>query len=261
MSIRYFYCIGTLVARYVPDHLFPMKTVSPHWLCRLLSSTGIGPLLIVSFALMLNGCATPRSVTSVNFSPEKYERVAVMAVAEQPDINPGLLRRMEDEFTMEIISKGYSVVSRSDVQRVVQELKFQGSSGLTDGGERAAAKVGKILNVPGIVLVGVNNVAEREHYTPASSGYTRNKKGEVSAYSNGPSTMMISSAAVSARLVDVQTTDVLWVGQASSGGGDSPLSILQSGFGDGMGGAENMAHILAVRVAKTYPPRFPKPAK
>jgi hypothetical protein len=132
---------------------------------------------------------------------------------------------------------------------------------MTDTGERGAARIGKILNVPGIVLVGVNNVAEQNHYTPGSSGYTRNKKGEVSAYSTGPSNMVISSAAVSARLVDVQTTDVLWVGQDSSGGGDSPLSILQSGFGDGMGGAENMAHILALRVAKTYPPRFPKPSK
>ena len=237
-----------------------MKTASPHWVLCSLSTTGLRSLLGFAVALLLNGCATPRSVTSANFSPEKFGRVAVMAVAEQPNINPGLLRRMEDEFTMEIINKGYSVVSRSDVQRVVQELRFQ-ESGLTNGGERAAAKVGKILNVPGIVLVGINNVGEREHYTPGSSGYTRNKKGEVSSYSTGPSSMVISSAAVSARLVDVETTDVLWVGQASSGGGDSPLSILQSGFGDGMGGAENMAHILAVRVAKTYPPRFPKPAK
>lgn len=210
---------------------------------------------------MLVGCATPRSVTSANFSPEKYARVAVIAIAEQPNVNPGLLRRMEDEFTMEIINKGYSVVSRSDVQRVVKEMDLQNNSGLTDGRDRAAAKLGKILNVPGIVLVGVNNVGEREHITPASSGYYRNKKGQVSAYSHDASSIMISSAAVSARLIDVQTTDVLWVGQASGGGGDSPLSILQSGFGDGMGGAENMAHTYAVRVAKTYPPRFPKPGK
>ncbi len=238
-----------------------MKTVFPRWVLPFRPTTGLGSLLGFAVALLLSGCATPRSVTSANFSPEKFRRVAVMAVAEQPNINPGLLRRMEDEFTMEIINKGYSVVSRSDVQRVVQELNFQQNSGLTNGGERAAARIGKILNVPGIVLVGVNNVGEREHYTPGSSSYTRNKKGEVSSYSTGPSSMVISSAAVSARLVDVETTDVLWVGQASSGGGDSPLSILQSGFGDGMGGAENMAHILAVRVAKTYPPRFPKPAK
>jgi hypothetical protein len=215
---------------------------------------------VLAASLILSSCAVPRSVTSSNFKAENYGRVAVIAVAEQPNINPGLLRRMEDEFTMEIIGKGYSVVSRSDVQRVVTEMNFQ-ASGLTDSGEKGAAKIGKILNVPGIVLVGVNNVAEQNHFTPGSSGYTRNKKGEVSSYSTGPSNMVISSAAISARLIDVQTTDVLWVGQASSGGGDSPLSILQSGFGDGMGGAENMAHVLAKRVAKTYPSRFPNPTK
>jgi hypothetical protein len=215
--------------------------------------------LTASFSLA--SCATPRSVTSANFDPEKFSRVAVLAIAEQPDVNPGLLRRMEDEFTMAIINKGYSVVSRSDVQRVMREIDFQRNSGLTDSGERTASKIGKILNVPGIVLVAVNNIGEREHYTPGSSGYSRSKNGEVSSYSYGPSSMVISSAAVSARLIDVQTTDVLWIGQASSGGGDSPMSILQSGFGDGAGGAENMAHIMALRISKTYPARYPKPAK
>ena len=218
-------------------------------------------LAALTITFSFASCATPRSVTSANFNPEKFSRVAVVAIAEQPNINPGLLRRMEDEFTMEIINKGYSVVSRSDVQRVMKEIDFQQNSGLTDSGERTASKIGKILNVPGIVLVGVNNVGEREHYTPSSSGYSRNKKGEVSSYSHGPSSMVISSAAVRARLIDVQTTDVLWIGQANSGGGDSPMSILQSGFGDGAGGAENMAHTMALRISKTYPARYPKPAK
>jgi hypothetical protein len=224
---------------------------------RLLLVPGVA--LFISFSLA--SCATPRAVTSANFNPEKFSRVAVVAIAEQPNINPGLLRRMEDEFTMEIINKGYTVVSRSDVQRVMKEIDFQQNSGLTDSGERTASKIGKILNVPGIVLVGVNNVGEREHYTPGSSSYSRNRNGEVSSYSRGPSSLVISSAAVSARLIDVQTTDVLWIGQASSGGGDSPMSILQSGFGDGAGGAENMAHMMALRISKTYPPRYPRQAK
>jgi hypothetical protein len=218
-------------------------------------------LIAATLLLSLTSCVSPRSVTSASYDPEKYSRVAVLAIAEQPNVNPGLLRRMEDSFTMEIIQKGYSVVSRSDVQRVLQEVNFQRNSGLTDSGDRTAAKIGKILNVPAIVLVGVNNVGEHEHYTPASSGYTRRKDGQVSAYSYGPSSIMISSAAVSARLIDVQTTDVLWIGQASSGGGDSPISVLQSGFGDGAGGAENMAHIMALRISKTYPPRYPKAKK
>jgi len=216
-------------------------------------------VLTAATAFGFASCATPRSVVSPNFNPEKYSRVAVIANGEQAGINPGILRRMEDEFTMEIIRKGYSVVSRSDVERVTKEIQFQ-HSGLTDPAQQAS-KIGKILNVPGIVLVAVNNVEEKNHYVPERNGYTRNKKGEVSAYSSGPSNLVISSAAVSGRLIDVSTTDVLWVGQASSGGGDSPLSILQSDFGEGMGGAENLAHALAVKVARTYPDRFPKPAK
>lgn len=216
-------------------------------------------VLLASVAFGLSSCATPRSAVSPNFSPEKYSRVAVMANAEQDGVNPGVLRRMEDEFTMELIRKGYSVVSRSDVQRVIKEIQFQ-NSGLTDSAQQAA-KIGKILNVPGFVLVAVNNVEDKNHYVAASSGYSQNKKGETFAYSNGPSNLVISSAAISARLIDVSSTDVLWVGEAKSGGGDSPMSILQSGFGEGMGGAENLAHTLAIKVAKTYPDRYPKPAR
>jgi hypothetical protein len=190
----------------------------------------------------------------MNYAPEKYARVATFAIPEQPGINPGLLRRVEDDFTMKIITKGYSVVSRSDVDRVMREIGFQ-TSGLTDPTQKAA-QMGKILNVPGIVLISVNHVQERQHVIPASSGSYRDKKGRFRSYESGPAVTTISSAAVSARLIDVSTTDVLWMGQASSGGGENPLSVLQSSFGEGMGGAEHLAHILASKVASTYPPRF-----
>jgi hypothetical protein len=213
---------------------------------------------MILVAIGFSSCAVPQASVNPNFSAEKYNRVAIVAVAEQPDINPGVLRRMEDEFEMGIMKKGYSVVSRSDVERVMKEISFQ-NSGLTDS--RGACQIGKVLNVRGIVLVSVNNVKTETHEIAASSGVYRDKKGRVSAYSHGPSQYEIASAAVSARLIDVETTDVMWIGQASSGGGDSPLSMLQSSFGEGMGGAENLAHSLAGKVADTFPSRFPKPAR
>jgi hypothetical protein len=206
-------------------------------------------------AIGFSSCAIPQATVNPRFSAEQYNRLAIIAVAEQPNINPGILRRMEDEFEMKIMQKGYSVVSRSDVAHVIQEVQFQ-NSGLTDS--RGACQLGKVLNVRGIVMVSVNNVKTETYTTAASSGYTRDEEGRTSAYSNGPSQYNIASAAVSARLIDVETTDVMWIGSAKSGGGDSPLSLLQSSFGEGMGGAENLAHTLATKVAETFPDRFQK---
>lgn len=215
----------------------------------------IARLIVLTASFMLVACSTPSAVTSPHYNPEKYARVAVIAIPEQPDINPGLLRRIEDSCNMEIMKKGYSVVSRSDIARVMNELNFQKMS-LTDQSTKVT-QVGKILKVPGIVLASVNNVREIDHVLPETYSSGSSNSGSYSSYS-GAQVTTISSAAVSARLVDVSTADVLWIGQASLGGAENPFSALSSMVGEGSGGAENLAHILAKKVAASYPDRFPK---
>ena len=161
---------------------------------------------VVLASIGFSSCAVPQATTNPNFSAEKYNRMAIIAVAEQPNVNPGILRRMEDEFEMALMKKGYSAVSRSDVARVMKEIQFQ-NSGLTDS--RGACQIGKVLNVHGIVLVSVNNINTETHEIAASSGYWTDKKGKTTAYSNGPSQRQIHSAAISARLIDVETSDVM----------------------------------------------------
>jgi hypothetical protein len=217
---------------------------------------------LLATLFLLVSCATPTTVTSPYYNPEKYSRVAVIAIPEQPDINPGLLRRIEDSCNMEIMKKGYSVVSRSDIARVMNEMNFQRMS-LVDQSTKVT-QIGKILKVPGIVIASVNNVREIEHVLPesySSGTYVNNGSARSHSSYSGAQVTTISSAAVSARLVDVSTTDVLWIGQASLGGAENPFSALSSMVGDGSGGAENLAHILAMKVASTYPDRFPKTKK
>lgn len=218
----------------------------------------IARLLFLTAPCILVSCSTPSAVTSPHYNPEKYSRVAVIAIPEQQDVNPGLLRRIEDSCNMEIMKKGYSVVSRSDIARVMNELNFQRMS-LTDQSTKVT-QIGKILKVPGIVIASVNNVREIAHVLPETYSSGSNNDRSYSNYS-GAQVTTISSAAVSARLVDVSTADVLWIGQASLGGSENPFSALSSMVGEASGGAENLAHILAKKVAASYPDRFPKNKK
>jgi hypothetical protein len=66
-------------------------------------------------------------------------------------------RLIEDIFIKESISKGYRVVSRSDIEPLLQEMGFQKHSGLTD---KDAAELGRILNVPAVVIVAITQEEE-----------------------------------------------------------------------------------------------------
>ena len=92
-------------------------------------------------------------------------------------------------FVQVLIQKGYRLVSRSDMQALLKEQAFQ-NSGLTDDNAVAA---GKILNVPGVLLVGV---------TQSTADPVIGRRPGMSG--------SIARAAVGARLVDVATGEVRW---------------------------------------------------
>jgi hypothetical protein len=90
-------------------------------------------------------------------------------------------RQIEDIFIKESISKGYRVVSRSDIEPLLQEMGFQKHSGLTD---KDAAELGRMLNVPAVVIVAI----------------TRDER---------------DASALGVRLISVEEAEVLW---ANAGG-------------------------------------------
>jgi hypothetical protein len=107
-----------------------------------------------------------------------YRELAVLIVGGELDF--GNRRAIEDIFLQELLSKGYVLASRTDVDALVQEIGFQ-SSDLT---APEIARLGELLNVRALLLVSV------------------------------PVTGQTST--MSARLVSVARGQVLWVDRVSS---------------------------------------------
>ena len=82
--------------------------------------------VLASFGLLvIAGCGSQRgeSVTSVNFNASKYEKVAIVDVAGAV-YGEGIKGQISDLFTMELVRKGYSVIERARIQKLIEEQKF-----------------------------------------------------------------------------------------------------------------------------------------
>jgi len=101
---------------------------------------------------------------------------------------------IEDIFTKHAFQKGYRVSDRSDVDRVLQEIRFE-QSGLT---ENDAARLGQMLNVPAVLLVTVTGM----NVTGQPNGFIING---VTQYN------YTSRCGMSARLIGVESAEVLGI--------------------------------------------------
>lgn len=100
------------------------------------------------------------------------------------------LRFIEDELIMQLMQKGYTLASRHDMEALTREMQFQ-NSGLT---QADAARLGRLLNVPAILLVEVTYLSNNGN---AFSGYQP------------------PAASLSARLIQVESGEILWASSAS----------------------------------------------
>lgn len=163
----------------------------------------------------------PECVLSPGFSTARVTKLAILVHDPDGTCPEAARRRIEDAAIGPLLRGGYAIASRSDVERVLEELKFQSSSGLT---EANAAKFGKMLNVSSVLVLSVTEL---------------NRERRTQRYSWDPSD--VSRAAVSARLLGVETAEILWHGQASGAAATS----------DSYG----VASELAKRIMDEFPPR------
>jgi hypothetical protein len=152
----------------------------------------------------------PRTVSDPSFNPQEINKIAVLVM---PARNMPT-RLIEDEFITSLMRKGYKVPSRSDLEQLMRESKFQ-RSGLTDGD---AARLGKILNVPAVLIVSIT-----EYDVKNSRDYS---------YVN---------ATMSARLIGVEKTEILWIGTNSDWHSSRNSNLLLSSL------ARNIARSIPAR--------------
>lgn len=153
--------------------------------------------MVALFCLtIMDSCAT--TDTSVkNYPPiPGIGKVVVLALPRQnaPD------RHIENKFTEGLISKKYTVASRYDLPKLMQEQFLQHSS----IAESEAAKIGKILNAHAVLIVEVTELE-----------IGRSKEGDY-----------ISRVSMAARLINVETANILWIRTKTADSGSLATALI-----------------------------------
>jgi len=140
---------------------------------------------IISLVLV-GGCSSGESFVKAGYDFGKLDKVAVLSVTGQVR-GSAVKNQIADFFAMELLKKGYTPIERTQIQKVLEEQKFQATDVTTDQG---AARAGRILNVPTVFMVNVPTFKEKIDMT--------------------------------AKMIDVEDGTILWMG---SGEGDTGKTL------------------------------------
>ena len=183
------------------------------------------------------GCAAPTSQTNVepsygtiapDFYNQKIDKIAIIVINETRYDLP--LRLIEDEFFSKTLQKGYKLASRSDIDNVMKEMKFQQSS----LSESDASKIGQFLNVPAVLIVAVTYFAQDTSYNQGNKTVT-------------------NRAALGGRLIGVENSEVLWIATEKSDSGDSFKDLWK--FDLSKSSVEGILSKLSSNLANKIPPK------
>ena len=149
--------------------------------------------------LFVVGCSKGESYVRAGYNFSQINKVAVIEVAGvvEGDVAKN---QIADFFGMELLKKGYAVIERAQVQALLDEQEFQASD-LTLSDD--AAKAGRILNVPVVLVVNIPKYDEDMNMT--------------------------------AKMVDVQDASILWMGSATGSTGKTLGTIFGAAAGAAAG--------------------------
>jgi len=153
--------------------------------------------------IIVTGCATGSSFVKHGYNFAALDRVAVVEVTGANN-NRAAQNEVADLFAMELLKRGYDVIERTQVEKILQEQEFQ-TSGATSALD--PVEMGRILNVDAIVIANVSELGEHISMT--------------------------------AKMTDVETGSLLWIGEGTgkvtSGAGTLAGALIGAGAGAAIG--------------------------
>lgn len=182
--------------------------------------------LILCLVFTYFGCATysetsrvvrPRVTLDRNFSPEVYKRIAIyvedrtnslkkkeyrysfLKLRQSVSNQEGVLRQIEDEFMRTIMSKGYILATRSDIEKISKEVNFQDSN----VSESIISAKARAINVSGVLIVSINEI-NTSQYVPLVSYLIKTNREYYKTAIN-----------ISARLINTERAQVMWISSYS----------------------------------------------
>jgi len=155
-------------------------------------------LALVAVAGCASSEAESQAVVGYDFSA--IDKIAIVEVTGRV-YGDAAKNQIGNLFTLELMKKGYRFIERKDIQALLKEQEFQASDITTNAG---AAEVGKVLNVPAVMLIDIPRY-----------------KGE--------------KMDMSANMIDVEDGTILWIGTGSGKTGKTLSTILGAAAGAAAG--------------------------
>jgi len=154
-------------------------------------------LCVLLSCLVVSGCATGtgESFVRAGYDFSRVDKVAVIEVSGTVR-GDAAKNQIGDFFGMELLKKGYTPVERAQVQALLKEQAFQATEVTSAEG---AARAGRILNVPAVLLVNIPTYKEEMNMT--------------------------------AKMLDVEDGSILWMGNGSGRTGKTLSTILGAAAG------------------------------
>ena len=160
--------------------------------------------MLVIAVLLIGGCYSGRgeSFSRVGYDFSMLDKVAIVAVEGAVKSEPAK-NQIAELFAMEFLKKGFAPVERTQVKALLEEQQLQASDLITEAG---AAEVGKILNVPAVLIINIPHFGD-----------------EIS---------------ITAKMVDIEDGTILWLGSGSSKTGRLLSTLSFGALGGGAAGSE-----------------------
>lgn len=164
-------------------------------------SRTIAALTLLSLASLgtgLGACASTKgeSVFSKNYDLSKVHAIAVVD-GNNPTFAVTTRQALVDTFQYEFMKRGWNVIERSNIEKAIDELDFQGKDITAPEGRK---KLGSVLNVQALTVINI-----------AKSG---------------------DDLSLTAKMMDVETGEVIWMGS-----GEGAVSTGLSAFTGALIGA------------------------
>jgi uncharacterized protein YcfJ len=170
----------------------------------------MGILALVG-AVVSVGCARGESYVKAGADFGRIEKVAVVRVEGRVG-SQAAANEIADYVGMEFMKRGYGVIERTQIDAVLKEQEFQGSAVTSN---EDAVRVGRVLNVPAVVVVNIPEADERISMT--------------------------------AKMIDVQTGEMLWMGEGTGSTGRTLSTVGGAVVGGALGaslGSGRTAHVV-----------------
>ncbi len=159
-------------------------------------------LSMLMAAMLIAGCATSEgeSYAMAGYDFTGLSKIAIVEVSGKI-YGDSIKNEVANLFTMEMMKKGYAVIERSQaLNEIRKEQEFQASDLTTP---EDAAKAGRILNVPAVMIINIPKYGSKMEMT--------------------------------AKLVDVETASILWIGSGSGNTNKGLATVVGAGLGAAAG--------------------------